>query len=80
MQNCENADCTHIECEIKELKEDEYVLVEVFARLWVNTLIDKAYFEADISSLAIAKVSSVPNAPKSYNPPTQMAIVRGCSL
>ena len=80
LQNCENADCTHIECEIKELKEDEYVLVEVFGRLWVNTLIDKAYIEADISSLAIAKVSSVPNAPESYNPPTQMAIVRDSSV
>uniref|UniRef100_A0A914VMF3 Integrin alpha-2 domain-containing protein n=1 Tax=Plectus sambesii TaxID=2011161 RepID=A0A914VMF3_9BILA len=73
--NCDNADCTHIECEIKELKEDEYVLVEVIGRLWVNTLIDKAYFDADISSLAIAKVSSVPFAPKDFDPPSQMAIV-----
>lgn len=74
LQNCDNADCTHVECEIKQLKEDEYVLVELFARLWVNTLIDKAYFDADISSLAIAKVSSVPFA-KGYSPPAQMTIV-----
>lgn len=68
-------DCTHIQCDIKQLKDGEYVLVEVFARLWVNTLIDRSYVEANISSLAIAKVSSLALGPKGYSPPAQTNIV-----
>uniref|UniRef100_A0A1I7ZRW7 Integrin_alpha2 domain-containing protein n=1 Tax=Steinernema glaseri TaxID=37863 RepID=A0A1I7ZRW7_9BILA len=63
--NCNDLNCTHIECDLGPLKKDEFVLVEIFARLWLNTLIDDNIFEADISSLALAKVSTLPNAPHS---------------
>jgi hypothetical protein len=63
--------CTHIECEIKQLAEDEFVLVEVFGRLWLNTLIDDGIFEAHISSLGLAKISALPN----YSPPAWMTAV-----
>jgi len=73
--NCDDLKCTHIECEIKQLKEDEYVLVQIFSRLWINTLIDDTIYEADISSLAIAKVSSGAATPKGYTPPTHLLAV-----
>ncbi|TKR77440.1 hypothetical protein L596_018414 [Steinernema carpocapsae] len=72
--NCNNLNCTHIECDIGEMKKDDYVLVEVFSRLWVNTLIDDNIFEADISSLALAKISALPNSPQ-YSPAPQLIAV-----
>uniref|UniRef100_A0A914I6I6 Integrin alpha-2 domain-containing protein n=1 Tax=Globodera rostochiensis TaxID=31243 RepID=A0A914I6I6_GLORO len=50
--NCAALNCTHIECDIDRLEENEFVLVEIFSRLWVNTLIDEDLLEADLSSLA----------------------------
>jgi hypothetical protein len=50
------------------LEENEFVLVEIFSRLWVNTLIDDDVLDGDISSLAFARISALPFAPK-YNPP-----------
>ncbi|KAK0416576.1 hypothetical protein QR680_012569 [Steinernema hermaphroditum] len=72
--NCNSLNCTHIECEIGELRQNEFVLVEVFSRLWVNTLIDDNIFEADISSLALAKISALPNVPH-YVPTPQLIAV-----
>ncbi|TKR77446.1 hypothetical protein L596_018418 [Steinernema carpocapsae] len=72
--NCNNLNCTHIECDIGELRQDEFVLVEVFARLWVNTLIDDEIFEANISSLALAKISQLSHGSK-YIPPPQIIAV-----
>lgn len=37
--------CTHIECDVGRLEEGEFVLVEIFSRLWVNTLIDDQIYE-----------------------------------
>jgi hypothetical protein len=44
------------------------VLVEIFSRLWVNTLIEDDVLDGDISSLAFARINSLPFAPK-YSPP-----------
>ncbi|VDO48601.1 unnamed protein product, partial [Brugia timori] len=68
---CNMDNCTHIECDIRRLNEDEFVLVEIYARLAVNTLIDNNIYEADISSIGIAKISALPSAPR-YNPPAQL--------
>jgi hypothetical protein len=57
------------------LQAEEYVLVEVFSRLWTNTLIDNNLYEAeDIASLAFAQITSLPFAPK-YTPPPQVFAV-----
>jgi len=69
--DCNTLNCTHIECEIRRLAEDEFVLVEVFGRLWVNTLIDEGIQEAHISSLGLAKIQGMPN----YSPPAWMTAV-----
>uniref|UniRef100_A0A915PYQ2 Integrin alpha-2 domain-containing protein n=1 Tax=Setaria digitata TaxID=48799 RepID=A0A915PYQ2_9BILA len=71
---CSKDNCTHIECDIRRLNEDEFVLVEIYARLAVNTLIDNNIYEADISSIGMAKISALPNAPH-YNPPAQLVAV-----
>lgn len=73
-QSCNKENCTHIECDIRRLNEDEFVLVEIYARLAVNTLIDNNIYEADISSIGIAKISALPSAPH-YNPPAQLVAV-----
>lgn len=73
-QNCHLDNCTHIECDIGRLNEDEYVLIEIYARLYLNTLIDNNIFEADISSIGLAKIFALPNAPR-YNPPAQLVAV-----
>ncbi|EJD76094.1 integrin alpha pat-2 [Loa loa] len=71
---CNKDNCTHIECDIRRLNEDEFVLVEIYARLAVNTLIDNNIYEADISSIGMAKISALPSAPR-YNPPAQLVAV-----
>lgn len=50
------------------------MLVEIYARLYLNTLIDNNIYEADISSIGIAKISALPSAPR-YNPPAQLVAV-----
>lgn len=78
LQDCNKDNCTHIECDIGRLNEDEFVLVEIYARLTLNTLIDNNIYEADISSIGIAKISALPTAPL-YNPPAQLVAV-SCSF
>lgn len=68
--------CTQITCDIGHLDADEFILIEVFSRLWLNTLIDDlgSGSEADISSLAFAQITSLPHVPK-YTPPPQVIAV-----
>ncbi|CAI5445187.1 unnamed protein product [Caenorhabditis angaria] len=65
--DCTRLRCTHIECDITDLNESENVIVEIFSRLYVDTMIDEMNTGGDISSLAVAKVTSVkydlPNKP-----------------
>lgn len=68
LKNCAALNCTHIECDIGALEENEFVLVEIFSRLWVNTLIDDDVLDGDISSLAFARISALPFA-NNYSPP-----------
>jgi hypothetical protein len=57
------------------LQPEEYVLIEIFSRLWVNTLIDSEIEEAqEVTSLAFARITSLPFAPK-YTPPPQYLAV-----
>uniref|UniRef100_A0A915C439 Integrin alpha-2 domain-containing protein n=1 Tax=Parascaris univalens TaxID=6257 RepID=A0A915C439_PARUN len=72
--DCGKENCTHIECDIGRLNEDEFVLVEIYSRLALNTLIDNDIMEADISSIGIAKISALPSAPR-YSPPAQLTAV-----
>lgn len=75
LQNCNSLNCTHISCDIGELQAEEYVLIEIFSRLWLNTLIDNEVEEAqDVTSLAFARITSLPFAPK-YTPPPQYLAV-----
>uniref|UniRef100_A0A0N5BHX5 Integrin_alpha2 domain-containing protein n=1 Tax=Strongyloides papillosus TaxID=174720 RepID=A0A0N5BHX5_STREA len=69
--DCGALNCTQITCEIGRMAPDDYVLIEIFSRLWVNSLIDDSVYEADISSLALARITSLPIAPK-YSPPPQI--------
>uniref|UniRef100_A0A7E4WBD7 Integrin_alpha2 domain-containing protein n=1 Tax=Panagrellus redivivus TaxID=6233 RepID=A0A7E4WBD7_PANRE len=59
--DCDKLNCTQFKCDIVDLGPDEYILVEIFSRLWVNTLIDDNVFEADISSLGFANVVELPH-------------------
>lgn len=57
---------------------DEYVVVEVFSRLWLNTLIDDNFL--DISSLAFAQITQIVSKNKKstsqkYRPPAQVVAV-----
>ena len=71
LQNCNSLNCTQISCEIGKLEAEEYVLVEVYSRLWLNTLVDNGYIEAeDYGSLAFAQITSLPFAPR-FTPPAQ---------
>uniref|UniRef100_A0A914LSE6 Integrin alpha-2 domain-containing protein n=2 Tax=Meloidogyne TaxID=189290 RepID=A0A914LSE6_MELIC len=72
--NCAALNCTHIECDIGRLEENEFVLVEVFSRLWLNTLIDENHLDGEISSIALARISALPFAPK-YSPPALLIAV-----
>ncbi|CAI4229164.1 unnamed protein product [Auanema sp. JU1783] len=56
--DCNSLRCTHIECDLYDIRENEYVLVEVFARLHTNTLVDEHNPGGEISSLALARVTS----------------------
>lgn len=66
--------CTHIECDIYDLKEDEFVLVEIFSRLYTNTLVDEKNPGGDISSLALARVTST-----KYNLPHKPTLITAVS-
>lgn len=65
--------CTQISCEIGELQPEEYVVIKIFSRLWLNTMIDNESDE-DIASLAFAQITSLPFAPN-YSPPAQVLAV-----
>ncbi|ETN74396.1 integrin alpha [Necator americanus] len=56
--DCNALRCTHIECDLFNIREDEFVLVEIFSRLYTNTLVDERNPGGEISSLALARVTS----------------------
>ncbi|CAJ0943146.1 unnamed protein product, partial [Mesorhabditis belari] len=56
--DCNQLRCTHIECDIFNLREGEFVLVEVFARVFTRTLVDERTPSGEVSSLGIARVGN----------------------
>ncbi|CAJ0578657.1 unnamed protein product, partial [Mesorhabditis spiculigera] len=56
--DCNQLRCTHIECDIFNLREGEFVLVEVFSRLYTRTLVDEILPSGEVSSLGIARVGN----------------------
>ncbi|KIH44195.1 hypothetical protein ANCDUO_25787, partial [Ancylostoma duodenale] len=56
--DCNALRCTHIECDLFNIREDEFVLVEIFSRLYTNTLVDERNPGGEISSLALARVTN----------------------
>ncbi|VDM70282.1 unnamed protein product, partial [Strongylus vulgaris] len=56
--DCNSLRCTHIECDLYNIKENEFVLVEIFSRLYTNTLVDERNPGGEISSLALARVTN----------------------
>uniref|UniRef100_A0A8R1HJH6 Integrin alpha pat-2 n=2 Tax=Caenorhabditis japonica TaxID=281687 RepID=A0A8R1HJH6_CAEJA len=72
--DCNSLRCTHIECDIYDLKEEEFVLVEIFSRLYTNTLVDEKNPGGDISSLALARVTST-----KYNLPHKPTLITAVS-
>lgn len=38
LQNCGALNCTHIECDIGRLEENEFVLVEIYSRVSQSTV------------------------------------------
>ncbi|VDP02768.1 unnamed protein product [Heligmosomoides polygyrus] len=56
--DCNALRCTHIECDLYNIRENEFVLVEIFSRLYTNTLVDERNPGGEISSLALARVTS----------------------
>ncbi|CAB3403036.1 unnamed protein product [Caenorhabditis bovis] len=72
--DCNSLRCTHIECDIYDLKEEEFVLVEIFSRLATNTLVEERNPGGDISSLAVARVTST-----KYNLPHKPTLITAVS-
>ncbi|CAD6185700.1 unnamed protein product [Caenorhabditis auriculariae] len=68
--DCNALRCTHIECDIFDLREEEYVLVQVFARMYTGTTVFKEGHENEVSSLALARVTS-----SKYNLPHKPTLV-----
>lgn len=66
--------CTQITCDLYDLDVDEFILVEVFARVWVNTLIDDNVVGADITSIGFLQVQELPHV-TSYRPLPQVTAV-----
>lgn len=60
LQNCgvDERKCTHIECDIRRLDADKYILIELYSRLWLQTLDDAKYLNDTISSFAIVYVGN----------------------
>ncbi|KHJ88311.1 hypothetical protein OESDEN_11897 [Oesophagostomum dentatum] len=56
--DCNSLRCTHIECDLYNIRENEFVLVEIFSRLYTNTLVDERNPGGEISSLALARVTN----------------------
>ncbi|KAJ1363342.1 Integrin alpha pat-2 [Parelaphostrongylus tenuis] len=56
--DCNSLRCTHIECDLFNIREDEFVLIEIFSRLYTNTLVDERNPGGEISSLALARVTT----------------------
>ena len=74
--NCHDLKCTHIQCDIGELKKEEYVLVEIFSRLWVNTLIEEKQFSpSSVSSVALAQITGMPHGQMRFTPPPLIVAV-----
>ena len=75
LQNCNSLNCTQISCVISELLPEQFVLVEVYSRLWLNTIVDSDHLDMeDVGSLAFAQVTSLPFAPEYKPPPQALAI------
>ena len=73
--DCTALRCTHIECDLYGIQEGEYVLVEVFARMATNTLVEEQIFDGDVSSLALVRVTST-----KFNWPHKPTLVTAVSL
>jgi hypothetical protein len=74
--NCHDLKCTHIQCDIGELKKEEYVLVEIFSRLWVNTFIEEGQFSpSSVSSVALAQITGMPHGEMRFTPPPLIVAV-----
>ncbi|KJH49070.1 integrin alpha [Dictyocaulus viviparus] len=56
--DCNSLRCTHIECDLYNIRENEFVLVEIFSRLFTNTLVDERNPGGEVSSLALARVTT----------------------
>uniref|UniRef100_A0AC34PUH9 Integrin alpha-2 domain-containing protein n=1 Tax=Panagrolaimus sp. JU765 TaxID=591449 RepID=A0AC34PUH9_9BILA len=72
--DCNALNCTQITCDIINLNQDEFILVEVFSRVWVNTLIDNNIIGAGISSLGFLQVHELPHV-TSYRPLPQVTAI-----
>ncbi|KAH7714625.1 integrin alpha pat-2 [Aphelenchoides avenae] len=76
--DCHSLNCTQITCQISRMEEDDFVQIEIFSRLWANTLIDDSVYSADMSSLAFAQITSLP-APSIVQPAQVIAVTTNAS-
>ncbi|KAH7678463.1 integrin alpha pat-2, partial [Aphelenchoides avenae] len=58
---CHTLNCTHITCDIDRMEKDDFVIVETWSRLRLDTLIQDNIYEMDITSLAFAQITSFSN-------------------
>ncbi|KAH7706888.1 integrin alpha pat-2 [Aphelenchoides avenae] len=58
---CHTLNCTHITCDIDRLEKDDFIIVETWSRLRLDTLIEDNIYEMDITSLAFAQITSYAN-------------------
>ncbi|KFD55588.1 hypothetical protein M514_03640 [Trichuris suis] len=73
--DCTEMACTQWRCKINDFKRDERVLLKIDARLWINTLIEEVFYDAMISSVAIAEVTKLPYKHPDITLPLRYAVV-----
>lgn len=75
LQNCSYMNCLKISCTVGPLKAGETAEIVIESRLWINTLFDESYYDATISSVAMAQILEVPYKVAGFSHPGQSAVV-----
>ncbi|VDP29330.1 unnamed protein product [Soboliphyme baturini] len=67
--------CTQWHCRLLDFKKNDRVLLTIESRIWVKTLVEEAFYDASISSIAVAQVKKLPYKHPDIDLPVRYAIV-----
>lgn len=67
--------CNHLQCSVGPLYVGRSFVVRVQSFLWVSSLVDEAFYHAQISSFAVARVTKLPYQIPDDQMPVQSAVV-----